>query len=113
MDDKFFTIFGYLASANACLMMIPQVYVTLKKKSFEDVSIEMIYMNLLTQCLFFPYSYHFKIYPQLIVNSALFTCDIVIIFTYLHNSYMKKKPLQKQDLTDLLIEETFIDSDNP
>ena len=31
MDDKFFTIFGYLASANACLMMIPQVYVTLKK----------------------------------------------------------------------------------
>ena len=55
MDDKIFTIFGYLASANACLMMIPQVYITLKKKSFEDVSIQMIYMNLLTQCLFFPY----------------------------------------------------------
>lgn len=113
MDDKIFTIFGYLASANACLMMIPQVYITLKKKSFEDVSIQMIYMNLLTQCLFFPYSYHFKIYPLLTVNSVLFTCDIVIIFTYLHHTYMKKKPLQQQDFTTTLIEETFIDSVNP
>ena len=113
MDDKIFTIFGYLASANACLMMIPQVYVTLKKKSFEDVSIQMIYMNLVTQCLFFPYSYHFSLYPLLTVNSALFTCDIIIIFTYLHHTYMKKKSLQEQDFIKDLIEDSFIDSDNP
>lgn len=113
MDDKIFTIFGYLASANACLMMTPQVYLTIKKRSFEDVSIQMIYMNILTQSLFFPYSYHYKLYPLLTVNSALFICDIIIIFTYLHTTYRKKKPLQEADFMKTLLENPFIDGVNP
>lgn len=113
MNDQIFIIFGYIASANACLMMTPQVYITIKKKTFEDVSIQMIYMNLLTQCLFFPYSYHFNVFPLLIVNSALSICDIIIIFTYLHTTYMKKKSLQEQDFIKELIEDSFIDSENP
>ena len=53
MDDNAYLIFGYVASANACMMMIPQVYLTVKKKSFEDLSINMIFMNLLTHVYFF------------------------------------------------------------
>ena len=113
MDDEIFTIFGYLASANACLMMTPQVYQTIKKKSFEDVSIQMIYMNILTQCLFFPYSYHYKLYPLLAVNSALFISDIIIIFTYLHTTYMNKQPLQQEDFMNTLIDEQFFDCESP
>ena len=47
MDDKIFMIFGYMGSVNACLMMLPQLYLTIKKRSFEDLSMNMIFMNLL------------------------------------------------------------------
>ena len=80
--DNIFTIFGYIASANACLMMIPQIFLTIKKKSFADLSIKMISMNLLTQFLFLPYSSHFKLYPLIIVNTMLASCDLVILTYY-------------------------------
>ena len=82
MNLNIFEIFGYLASANACLMMIPQLYLTVKKKSFDDLSINMISMNLLTQALFFPYSIHFKLYPLIVVNSMLSSCDIIILYCF-------------------------------
>ena len=31
MNEQIFNMFGYAASANACLMMIPQLYLTIKK----------------------------------------------------------------------------------
>ena len=34
--DDIFVIFGYIASANACLMMLPQLFLTVKKKSFAE-----------------------------------------------------------------------------
>jgi uncharacterized protein with PQ loop repeat len=82
MNLNIFEIFGYLASANACLMMIPQLYLSIKKKSFNDLSINMICMNLLTQALFFPYSIHFKLYPLIVVNSMLSSCDIIILYCF-------------------------------
>lgn len=82
MNLNIFEIFGYLASANACLMMIPQLYLSIKKKSFDDLSINMICMNLLTQTLFFPYSIHFKLYPLIVVNSMLSSCDIIILYCF-------------------------------
>lgn len=104
MNDLIFTIFGYLASINACLMMIPQVHLTIKKGSFEDVSIEMISLNLLTQGLFFPYSIYYNLYPLIIVNTILSSCDIVIIVCYIRSKY-------KSD--DSLLNEVFIDSIQP
>ena len=101
MDDKAFLIFGYVASANACMMMIPQVYLTVKKNSFEDLSIHMIFMNLLTQCLFLPYTIHFKLYPLLTVNTVLSSCDLLIIY----HSYRKKNAdpeFMKESLVDNL-----------
>lgn len=90
MNDQIYTIFGYAASANACIMMIPQVYVTFKSKSINDLSITYIAMNLFTQMLFFPYSIHFKLYPLITVNSFLSLYDICIIIMYFRIEYKKK-----------------------
>ena len=85
MSDTIFLVCGYIASANACIMMIPQVYLTFKNQTFEDLSIHTICMNLLTQCLFFPYSIHFKLYPLITVNCVLTSCDLLIIYKYYRN----------------------------
>ena len=100
-----FEIFGYLGSANACLMMLPQLFLTIKKRSFDDLSIEMISMNLLTQCFFLPYSTHFKLYPLIIVNTTLATCDIIILCYYYY--YKNKK---KDDITEDLLQNAFRDT---
>jgi len=104
MNDNVFLIFGYLASGTACLMMFPQIYLTTQKKRIEDLSITTISMGLLTQCLFFPYSIHFKLYPLLTVNIFLGVCDSFIITYYLYLKYNPRHPL---------LEETFVDSSDP
>lgn len=104
MNDNVFLIFGYLASGTACFMMFPQIYLTTKKKKIEDLSILTISMGLLTQCLFFPYSIHFKLYPLQTVNIFLGVCDSFIIAYYF---YLKYSP------RDRLLEETFINSTDP
>jgi len=87
MNDNVFLIFGYIGSANACLMMIPQIYLTLTKKSMEDISMITISMNLLTQCLFLPYTIHNKLYPFLTVNIFLGIFDIVLLISYVIINY--------------------------
>ena len=104
MNEIIFDIFGYAASLNACLMMIPQVQLTLKKCSFEDISIHMICLNLLTQCLFFPYSIHKTLYPLVAVNTMLSSFDVIIIICYIRS---------KRKATDSLLKEVFVDSTQP
>ena len=104
MNDNIFLIFGYLASGTSCLMMFPQIYLSTQKKKIEDLSITTIFMGLLTQCLFFPYSIHFKLYPLLTVNIFLGVCDLFIITYYFYLKYYPKH---------LLLEETLIDSFYP
>ena len=107
--DNIFIIFGYAASANACLMMLPQLFLTVKKKSFADLSINMILMNLLTQFLFLPYSTHFNLYPLIIVNTMLASCDVVILSYYF---YYRKKD-NNDDLVKDLLYDVFQDSTEP
>lgn len=104
MKANVFEIFGYLGSANACLMMLPQLFLTIKKKSFDDLSIEMIAMNLLTQCFFLPYSTHFKLYPLIIVNSTLASCDIIILTYYFYYKNKEKNELSKAFLENIFRE---------
>ena len=106
MNEQIFNIFGYAASANACLMMIPQLYLTVKKKSFEDLSIKMIVMNLFTQMLFFPYSTHFHLYPLIIVNTILSSCDVVILSFYFYYRKTNVDELAKE-----LLDDVFVNSD--
>ena len=101
MNDDIFLICGYLASGTACFMMFPQVYLTIHKKKIEDLSITTISMGLLTQCLFFPYSIHFKLYPLLTVNIFLSVCDSFIITYYFYLKYYPRHSL---------LEEVFLDS---
>ena len=82
MNKDIFTILGYAGSANACVMMIPQIILTIKKKTMNDISIQYIFLNLLTQCLFLPYSLYFKLYPFLTVNIFLSFYDIWLIYLY-------------------------------
>lgn len=96
MNDSFYLAFGYAASANACIMMFPQVYLTCKKRSVEDLSMKTICLNVLTQFLFLPYSIHFRLYPLITVNAFLTMCDIAIIVLYLYN-------IQKGDLHEKLL----------
>lgn len=97
-----FEIFGYLGSASACLMMLPQLFLTIKKRSFDDLSIKMISINLLTQCFFFPYSTHFKLYPLIIVNTTLATCDIVILTCYCYDKINKKDEMTNDLLENMV-----------
>ena len=94
MKEDIFLIFGYVGSANACLMMLPQIYLTIKKKTMEDISMQTICLNLLTQCLFLPYTIHNKLYPFLTVNIFLATFDISLIIIYL-SIYSKKSELEE------------------
>lgn len=109
MNISIFEILGYLASANACLMMLPQLFLTIKSKSFADLSIKMISMNLLTQFLFLPYSTHFNLYPLIIVNTTLASCDVVILSYYF---YYRKKD-NNDDLVKDLLYDVFQDSTEP
>lgn len=105
MKIDVFEIFGYLGSAGACLMMLPQLFLTIKKKSFEDLSITMISMNLITQFLFLPYSTHFSLYPLIIVNTTLATCDIAILTCYCYHKISKKDEMTN-DLLENMVQDT-------
>lgn len=102
-DDDIFLIFGYVGSANACIMMIPQLFLTFKEKSMKDISINTIRLNLLTQCLFLPYTLHFELYPFLTVNLFLTVYDITLIAYYLH---LRKKEKENDLFTFLIDSET-------
>jgi uncharacterized protein with PQ loop repeat len=94
MKDEIYIILGYIASGNACLMMLPQVYLTIKNKTMKDLSMNTIYMNLLTQMLFFPYSFHFSLYPLMGVNIMLTLCDVTLI---LFNCYVIKNEYELEE----------------
>ncbi len=80
-----FLTFGYIGSCIAIFMMIPQVYLTLKTRKTEDISIKTITMNLSAQVFFLPYSIYFRLYPLLTANVSLAICDLIIIIIYLQN----------------------------
>ena len=96
MTEDIFTIFGYIGSANACFMMVPQIMLTIKKKTMDDISIQYISFNLLTQFLFLPYSVYFKLYPFLTVNIFLAFYDLWLIYLY----YFNLKQTANKDLED-------------
>jgi uncharacterized protein with PQ loop repeat len=106
-----YDIFGYVASLNACCMMIPQVYLTIKSNSVKDLSIHTVCLNLLTQCLFFPYSIHNKLYPLIAVNSSLSFLDILLLSYYFF--YIRTKTTIKDEPFDLkaaLLDESMLTS---
>ncbi len=86
--DLIFLSFGYLGSCIAIFMMFPQVYLTVKTRKTEDISIKTVTMNLCAQVFFLPYSIYFTLYPLMTANISLAICDLIIIFIYLQNMNM-------------------------
>ena len=100
MNKDIFLKFGYIGSKNACIMMVYQIILTIKKKTMEDISISYISLNLLTQCLFLPYTIYFKLYPFLTVNLFLAFYDIWLLclyFLYFKNEKLLYKELLNDD----------------
>ena len=80
-----FLTFGYIGSSIAIFMMFPQVYLTLKTRRTEDISIKTITMNLIAQMFFLPYAIYFRLYPLMTANVSLGFCDLIIIIIYFQN----------------------------
>ena len=85
MNDEIFIIFGYIASIIGIIMMFPQVYLTIKKNSTEDLSIKTVCMNFMAQLFFLPYSLYFKLYPLLVANVSIGMCDAIILTIFVRN----------------------------
>ncbi len=96
--NNIFLIFGYLGSGFSCIMNFPQVYLTLTEKTVEDLSINTISMNLLTHCLFLPYSVYFELYPLLAANVTISICDLIIIGVYVKAKYFPQITKEKISL---------------
>ena len=99
--NNIFLIFGYLGSGFSCIMNFPQVYLTLTENKVEDLSINTISMNLLTHCLFLPYSVYFELYPLLAANVTIGICDIIIISVYVKAKYFPRITKEKISIEDI------------
>tara|TARA_B100000900_G_C20476844_1_gene673805 strand:+ start:716 stop:1000 length:285 start_codon:yes stop_codon:yes gene_type:complete len=84
-NDFIFEILGYLGSGCLSIMMIPQVYHTIKTKKTDDISIKFLLFNLLAVCFLIPYSIHFKLYPILSANFSVFICNSIILYYAISN----------------------------
>ena len=100
-NNNIFLFFGYVGSAFSCIMNFPQVYLTLTEKKVEDLSINTISMNLLTHCLFLPYSVYFELYPLLAANVTIGICDLIIISVYIKSKYFARTTKGKISLENI------------
>ena len=89
MNNNIYIIFGFMGYIICSVMMIPQVYLTISLNKIEDLSIKFVYMNLLAQLFFLPYSIYYGLYPLLLANISLSICDIILILFYVKNYYRK------------------------
>ena len=83
--DLMFTIFGYIGSSFLSIMTIPQVYLTIKTNKTEDLSINFIICNLFAVAFLLPYSIYFLLYPIIIANFSVCSCNLIILYYCLKN----------------------------
>ena len=91
--DYIFTIFGYLGAGCLSIMMIPQVWHTVKTKKTEDLSIKFLLFNMLAICFLLPYSIYYKLYPILISNIFVAICNSILLFYCTLNELSKHIPI--------------------
>ena len=83
-------ILGYIGSAFASIMMIPQVYRTITTKKTEDLSIKMLTLNISAIVLLLPYSIYYLMYPYIITNFSLLICNSIILYYCVVNELEKE-----------------------
>ena len=77
-----FTSLGYIGSCLIATMQIPQIYLTYKRGKIQDLSIYTIGMNLIAAGCMISYATYYKLYPVIISNSCITTCDFILVFLY-------------------------------
>lgn len=85
-DETIFSALGYIGSFIIGIMLIPQVYRTIKTKETKDISPYYIVLNIIAVGCMIPYSLYFCLYPVLIANCSVCVCNIVILLQIIINN---------------------------
>ena len=80
--NSLFTTLGYIGASFVATMQIPQIYHTYKSEKSKDISIYTLLMNLTAAGCMISYASYYKLYPVIISNSCIATCDFVLIYLY-------------------------------
>ena len=86
-SDNTFIIFGYVGSSFLTIMMLPQVYLTLKTKRTRDISPQFLILNLMAVSFILPYSTHFNLYPVIMANISIGICNLILLLIVIKNNY--------------------------
>ena len=81
--------FGYLAAVTLTITLIPQLYLTLKTKKVENLSLGFLLLQQLTCILFLVYGIMLNAVPLMVANSIVGTQGLILIF--LKKIYQKKR----------------------
>ena len=89
-----FHIFGYTGSGLLSILLIPQVYKTYKTKDVSSLSINWLYLNLITCLCWLVYGIGFVLEKSiidggiiLIANSSVLTLNLILII--FHKKYIR------------------------
>ena len=86
-----FNTLGYIGSSMIGIMLIPQVYLTIKTKKTDNLSILFLIMNMTAVSTIIPYSIYFELYPVLIANSSVGICNSILLYYTVRNQYVRNK----------------------
>lgn len=78
--DFMYNLFGYIGSIIVGIMLIPQVYLTIKTEKTDDLSIEFLILNMFAILAMIPYSIYFKLYPVIIANVSVGICNSILLY---------------------------------
>lgn len=88
MTDIIFLSFGYIGACLISTMQIPQIKHTFRQKTVKDLSLYTLSMNLSAAACMLMYASYYRLYPIMLANSCISTCDIILICLYFR--YCKK-----------------------
>jgi len=99
-----FIILGYIGSSIIGIMLIPQVYLTIKTNKTDDLSVIFLIMNMIAVVTMIPYSIYFQLYPVLIANSSVGICNSILLCYTIKNQNSKNKIQNSEIETETNIE---------
>ena len=75
----YITLIGLLAGLLSIIALTPQLFKTYKTKSTNDLSIKWLYINIVSQMLWFTFGILSNIIPIIITSSSVFILTVSLI----------------------------------
>ena len=94
--NTLFIIIGFVGSGIGVVMNLPQVILTIKKETMEDISILSISLDCTSQLFLICYSSYFRLYPIIGAAVSMFLCDAILIGCYIN--YKNKSNVPTSEL---------------